>query len=97
MLALGAAVLFWLKKRRRPQDAPYQADTTAEMEDQDHTLAKRKWFLGGSWRNEAEAKRDPLELDSKTVRLVAGPPVELDSYEVQHARVEDASDSVRRD
>lgn len=91
--AIGAAVTFWLKKKRRNQGMEAQEDTRVEMEDQDVALAGRKWFLSGRWRSEAEAKSDPHELDSKTVHVVAGPPVELDSLEVQHERLREVNNT----
>jgi hypothetical protein len=48
------------------------------MEDQDVTLPTHKWYLDGKWRSEAEAKNEPGELDSRNIRVVGGPPVELE-------------------
>lgn len=82
-IAVGVAViagilgLFWLRRRKRNQII------IAEMADQDETNARRRWFLGGRWRNEAEVRPTPTqELDSKAVRIVPGPPAELDSAQV---------------
>lgn len=49
------------------------------MEDQDATLAKRRWFLGGRWRSKAEVKNEPGELDSRGVWVFPGPLVELEA------------------
>ncbi|KAF2633494.1 hypothetical protein BU25DRAFT_464622 [Macroventuria anomochaeta] len=51
---LGVVIAFLLKNKRAELEAENQA-TTPELEDQDEILAKRKWFLKGRWRSEAEA------------------------------------------
>lgn len=61
-----------------------------------HAPSRFKWFLEGRWRSEAEERIDLQELDSKTVKIVPGPPVELEaSYlgrkegiagDIEHAR-----------
>lgn len=81
-IGLACAIAFWCRRRRarnRSAQTHNAQGTVPEMEDQDEVLAKRKWFLAGRWRSEAEAKSDPLELDSKSVNVVAGPLVELDA------------------
>jgi len=81
---VGIIILLWLRRRKRGP-AVGLGQAVAEMEDQDGTHAKKRWFFGGRWRNEAEVRPTlTQELDSKAVRLVPGPPVELDSAEVRH-------------
>lgn len=50
----------------------------AEMQDQDADLAERKRFIDGRWRSEVHAEHEIRELDSRGVRVVPGPPVELE-------------------
>ena len=76
---LGAAIWFWRAKGRKSNLAENEEDEIPEMEDQDEALAKRKWYLGGRWRSEVETKSKPQELDSRTVTVIPGPPVELDA------------------
>jgi hypothetical protein len=72
---------FLLLRRRHARNniaASTSQPTTAEMEEQDTILSTRKWYLGGKWRSEAEAKTEPGELDPRSIRVVGGPPVELE-------------------
>lgn len=78
---VGVALLF-LRRRRKPK--PSGEPTLPEMADGDHDLARKKWWAGGKWRSEVETQTEQQELDSKTVRVVPGPPVELDGAELQH-------------
>jgi hypothetical protein len=48
------------------------------MENQDATLSTHKRYLGGKWPSETEAKNEPSELDSRNIRVVGEPPVELE-------------------
>jgi hypothetical protein len=82
MLIVIGAVVLWLKKRRGQPVEVTHRDMTAEMEDQDGELSRRKWYLNGRWRSEAEAKPDPRELDSRAVHIVTASPAELDSIQV---------------
>jgi hypothetical protein len=75
--------LLWFKKRRKAASAAREETPIPEMEDQDAKLGKKKWFLGGNWRSEAEAEAETQELDGKTVHVVAGPPAELEAHEAQ--------------
>jgi hypothetical protein len=80
-------ILFLRRRRRRrrrnepPPTLHPDRPATPEMEDQDTALAARKWYLGGRWRSEAEAQSEAGELDGRNVRIVPGPPVELDAGE----------------
>lgn len=94
LFALLLVVYAILRRRRRTkstQSAPSDVAgaSTAEMEDQDATLATRKWYVGGRWRSEAEVKdnKQPGELDSRSVRVVGGPPVELDGSDIHERRI----------
>ncbi|KAF2829619.1 hypothetical protein CC86DRAFT_435446 [Ophiobolus disseminans] len=84
IISIIVAILLLRKRRQKRAAATPSTDArpdTPEMEDQDVTLATRKWYLGGRWRNEAEARNDPEELDSRAVHVVPGPPAELDAAE----------------
>jgi hypothetical protein len=84
LLIIATIILFWLKSRRKVPHTPVAgADAVQEMEDQDKTFAKRKWFLGGRWRSEAQSEDVKHELDSKTVHIVPGPPAELEAHDVR--------------
>ncbi|KAH7399194.1 hypothetical protein DE146DRAFT_590604, partial [Phaeosphaeria sp. MPI-PUGE-AT-0046c] len=85
LLAVFLVVYVSLRRRRRTiRNQNSLSNTsqanTAEMEDQDGTLATRKWYLGGRWRSEVEVKNDKQagELDSRSVRVIGGPPVEME-------------------
>ena len=83
------------KRQKQAKTRDIHAETF-ELEAQDRD-AKRKWYLGGRWRSEADAPRkieelDALrkageldaphkvgELDSRAVRVVPGPPAELEA------------------
>lgn len=91
-IILGAAVVWLLtKKKKRTRDqALIPEGTSYEIEEQDHVFSKRKWFLKGRWWNEVEETVDPQELDSKTVHIVPGPPVELEASYLRHEEVMDS-------
>ncbi|KAF1971226.1 hypothetical protein BU23DRAFT_184741 [Bimuria novae-zelandiae CBS 107.79] len=84
-ILLGVLLFLYIRRRRNRKHTTVEERSgpeTAEMEDHDAVLAKKKWYLGGRWRNEAAAEGPPTqELDSKTVHVVPGPPAELDSRE----------------
>jgi hypothetical protein len=106
--ALIGAILFFLLMKRRRRRNTEQAAKVAEMEDQHGMLSdSNQVFLGGKWRNEADAntgnqlldsspineldskanlneldsKADVNELDSKTVKVIPGPPLEMEARE----------------
>lgn len=83
-ILIGVVVGLLWRRRKRVQSPPSGGDDTMpEMEDQDAANSHKRWFLGGRWRSEVEVEpASPQELESKTVRVVPGPPVELDSSEV---------------
>ena len=77
--ALAYACLVRRRKRKNTSTGPAAETQTAELENQDEELAGWKWHLRGKWRNEAEAVDRHQELDSRTINVIAGPPVELDA------------------
>lgn len=52
-----------------------------KTEDQDEDRAKRKSLICGKWRSKVRAEEKPSELDSKTLDVRPGPPVELETTE----------------
>lgn len=83
-LLIGGAALLYFSKRKRRQTTPTRAGVdVAEMEDQDQALASKKWYLFGKWRNEHAGEERRHELDSKSVNVVPGPPVELPTNELR--------------
>lgn len=82
LLAISLIAFIVLRKRRKHREATTSFSHQRyhpEMEDQDASLATRKWFLRGRWRSEVETPKDkPSELDSRSVRVVGGPLQELD-------------------
>lgn len=74
-----AFILLCLKRRRNSSEAASERTNIPEMEDQDRNLAKRKWFISGRWRSEAQAEFTPQELDSKGVHVVEGPSAKLEA------------------
>jgi hypothetical protein len=83
LIIVATIVMLCMRARRKDAPAPREnGDTVPEMEDQDKTLAKRKWFLGGRWRSEAQSEGVRQELDSRAVHIVPGPPAELEAHVV---------------
>jgi hypothetical protein len=80
-----AVVFLYLRSRRKGNQTASSDRNIAEMADQDHDLAKKKWWTGGNWRSEADAHADPQELDNKAVYVVPGPPAELEGAGMQHS------------
>ncbi|KAH6612510.1 hypothetical protein C7974DRAFT_79642 [Boeremia exigua] len=85
LAAVIAGVWLCLKRRRKPQTSDPHA-SLPEMADQDGELARKKWWGAGKWRSEVASHAEPQELESKSVRVVPGPPAELDGAELQHPR-----------
>jgi hypothetical protein len=71
ILIATLATLFLLRRRRYPQPL-----TVPEVSGETSGF---KRFVGGKWRAEAEVKEKPIEIDSRNVRVIPGPPVELDA------------------
>jgi hypothetical protein len=82
LILIGCTTVFFLLKKKQKQttSTPAGADV-AEMEDQDQTLASKKWYLLGKWRNEHAGEERRHELDSRTVTVIPGSPVELPADE----------------
>jgi hypothetical protein len=85
LIGIGVIITIFFLRRRRHKTLPTTLSldgiATPEMEDQDATLATRKWYLGGRWRSEVEVKNEVGELEGRNVRVVGGPRVELDAEE----------------
>jgi hypothetical protein len=83
LIGMGSVLFFIRRRRSRASVGEANGPATAELEDQDATLATKKQYLGGQWRSEAEVMRDPGELDSRAVHVVPGPPAELEAGQGQ--------------
>ncbi|KAF2788388.1 hypothetical protein K505DRAFT_366510 [Melanomma pulvis-pyrius CBS 109.77] len=84
-IMLGAMVLFILRRKSALAAPTPETSGVAEMEDHDHMLASKKWYLFGKWRNEHDGEERRHELDSRSVNVIPGPPVELPANELwQH-------------
>lgn len=81
---LGAMIAWCLVRRRKRKQQTAPEHTIPEMEDQDHDLAKKKWWAGGKWRSEVDTQAEQQEPDSKTVHVVPGSSAELDGAGLQH-------------
>lgn len=83
-LIVVALVAFFALRRRRGNRSSVPAglnphrDGLGEMEDQDTDHATRRWYLHGRWRSEADSKTQTGEPQAGNVRVVEGPPRELD-------------------
>jgi len=73
-----SAVLLCLRKRRKAGTTT-SGHNNSEMEDQDLSFKKTRWYFGGKWRSEVAAEPTQNELDSKAVHVVPGPPAELEA------------------
>jgi hypothetical protein len=69
---LGGFLVLGLLRRRRRQRHP----EVPELSGQSNGFRK---YFGGKWRVEADGNSQPVELDSKYVHVIPGPPVELDA------------------
>ncbi|KAH7347058.1 FAS1 domain-containing protein [Pyrenochaeta sp. MPI-SDFR-AT-0127] len=79
--ALLVGLVYFFFKRRKKTVPAADPSGISELPDQDQELAGRKWYIGGKWRNEAHTEEKHHELDSTPVRVVPGPPAELDAVE----------------
>jgi hypothetical protein len=80
LAGVGILLLYLRIKRRVTATTVARPETSIpEMEDQDKTLTSRKWFLRGKWRSEHAGVERIQELDSRSVNVMPGPPVELDA------------------
>jgi hypothetical protein len=67
-------IMLFLRHRRRKRAA--QDSAVPEMSG---VSSGFRSFVNGAWRSEAEGKSDPVEMDSRNVNVIPGPPVELDA------------------
>ncbi|KAF2009395.1 hypothetical protein BU24DRAFT_473535 [Aaosphaeria arxii CBS 175.79] len=70
-LLVGVAFMFFLRLRRRKRQEPAVAELSG------HSSGYKRFF-GGKLRAEMEGKALPVEIDSKSVCVVPGPPAELE-------------------
>ena len=81
-LVISSVVLglyFW---RRRKQQRLQHTDAV-ELEGSSRGL---KHFVGGKWRAEQDGTSQPVEAGSTSVKIIPGPPVELDSTPAERIR-----------
>jgi hypothetical protein len=88
-------IVFLLYLRRRKQQRKRQHPNVVELEGSSRGL---KHFMGGKWRAEQDGSSQPVEAESRSVMIVPGPPVELDSRHVDRGRldVEGREETVER-
>lgn len=67
-------IMLFLRHRKRKRAA--QKPAVPEMSGASSGFRS---FMNGRWRSEAEAKSEPVEMDSRNVNVIPGPPVELDA------------------
>jgi hypothetical protein len=70
--ALGALLILLFLRRKKKVQQP----TVPEIRGQP---SRFKGILGGNWGAEAETESEPMELDSRGVKVIPGPPVELEA------------------
>ena len=82
VLLIAALVLYLIQRSAKTKE---RNTAMAELEDPQTTNSRKRWFLGGRWRNEAGVDGSTKhELDSRAVNVVSGPPAELDSRHIRH-------------
>jgi hypothetical protein len=77
-LVISSIVILLYLWRRRKQQQGLQHPNIPEMEGGSRGL---KRFVGGKWRAETDGISQPVEVASTSVRIIPGPPVELDSMQ----------------
>jgi hypothetical protein len=76
-LIISIVLLLYLRRRmKQKQQRRLQHSDMWEMEGSSRGL---KHFLGGRWRAEQDGTSQPVEAGSTSVRIIPGPPVELDT------------------
>ncbi|CAI9629193.1 unnamed protein product [Alternaria burnsii] len=76
-LIFSIVLLLYLRRRmKQKQQQRLQHSDMWEMEGSSRGL---KHFLGGRWRAEQDGTSQPVEAGSTSVRIIPGPPVELDT------------------
>ncbi|KAJ4374960.1 hypothetical protein N0V83_002039 [Neocucurbitaria cava] len=77
LAALLVGITVWLYMSWRRKKLSAQADMPPELPPNEKSGLKR--YLGGRWRAEADGSSKPVEIDSRTVNRIPGPPFELDA------------------
>jgi hypothetical protein len=67
-------IMLFLRHRKRKRAAQHPA-----VPEMSGFSSGFRSFMNGRWRSEAEGKSEPVEMDSRSVNVIPGPPVELDA------------------
>lgn len=70
-------VIIWRRRKSKRQAVSDPHATFSEMSG--HSKGW-KGFLNGKWRAEAQGESFPVEIDSRGVRVIPGPPAELEGH-----------------
>lgn len=81
LLMTIVACIFWRRRNRKQPNTEHPDFPETEAEQ---TLWKR--FFGGKWRAEMQAPVVAQEVDSRAVRIIPGPPAELDAAGKEESR-----------
>jgi hypothetical protein len=81
-LIAGAIAVLVLRKRRKAQ-VPGMPEDVAEMPS--HSAGLKRLFRG-KWRVEMDGDSQPVEIDSRKVYVVPGPPAELEAPQHEQSR-----------
>ena len=76
-------LLYILRRMKQKQQQRLQHPGMSEMEGSSRGL---KHFVGGRWRAEQDGTSQPVEAGSTSVKIIPGPPVELDSTPAERSR-----------
>ena len=79
-LVISSIVVFLYLRRKRKQQQRLQHPEVPEMVASSRGL---KRFIGGKWRAETDGTSQPVEAGSTSVRIIPGPPVELDGTQME--------------
>jgi membrane protein implicated in regulation of membrane protease activity len=83
-LIVSIVLLLYLRRRmKQKQQQRLQHPGMSEMEGSSRGL---KHFVGGRWRAEQDGTSQPVEAGSTSVKIIPGPPVELDSTPAERSR-----------
>lgn len=77
LLLISVVVLIWRRRWKRRKQASISIPGVPEMSGNSSGL---KSFMEGKWRAEVDGDESqiPVEVDSKSVKIIPGPPVELE-------------------